>query len=338
MSESPTRLRGAIDVSPLALTRAGTARYVVNLLAELRRIDEVDLRELQFGGGGRLAKVLRDALWYPAVLPVAAARARLDFLHCTTLRAPLVSRVPVVVTVHDVSPLRRPDAFNPWTRRYTSLTLPRIVRAAAAVITVSAFQQRELAAVTGIEEWRVRVVPQGVGEPFTVDGPLVEGDYVLAVATLEPRKNLPLLVEGFRRSGLDCELRIAGEVGWGDVDVGGDRVRRLGRVDDDELAALYRGARCLVYPSTYEGFGLPVLEAMAAGTPVVCPAGPPYDEFADGVAVTCDPLEPDSIAGALRDAVARRSELGPRGRERAAAFTWERTARATLAVYRDVAA
>ena len=330
-------LRGAIDVSPLALTRAGTARYVVNLLAELRRLGGVELREVRFDGGGRLAKVARDVVWYPALLPLSAARSEFDFLHCTTIRGPLVSRVPVVVTVHDVSPLRRPDAFNQWTRRYTSLTLPRIVRAAAAVITVSAFQQRELAALTGIGESRVHVVPQGVGPPFTDDGPAAEGDYVLGVSTLEPRKNLPVLVEAFRRSGLDCELWIAGDTGWGDVEVGGTRVRRLGRVSDDRLAALYRGARCLAYPSTYEGFGLPVLEAMAAGTPVVCPAGPPYDEFADGVAVTCDPRDPDSIASALRTA-AERPALGELGRRRAAEFTWERTARATLDVYREVAA
>jgi glycosyltransferase involved in cell wall biosynthesis len=330
-------LRGAIDVSPLALTRAGTARYVVNLLAELERFGEVELRRMHFDTGGRIGKLARDVLWYPAVLPLSAARSHVDFLHCTSIRAPLVSRVPVVVTVHDVSPLRRPEAFNPWMRRYTSLTLPRIVRAAAAVITVSAFQQRELATATGIAESQIHVVPQGVGAPFTADGPAAEGDYVLAVATLEPRKNLPLLVEGFQRSGLDCELRIAGDTGWGDVSVGGERVKLLGRVDDEELAALYRGARCLVYPSTYEGFGLPVLEAMAAGIPVVCPAGPPYDEFADGVAVTCDPLDAESIASALREA-SERPALGERGRERAAEFTWERTARATLDVYREVAA
>ena len=197
----PAVLRGAIDVSPLALTRAGTARYVVNLLAELERLGEVELRRVHFDGGGRLAKLARDVVWYPAVLPVAAARSHVDFLHCTTIRAPLVSRVPVVVTVHDVSPLRRPEAFNPWMRRYTSLTLPRIVRAAAAVITVSEFQRRELAAVTGIAESRVRVVPQGVGPPFTGDGPAAEGDYVLAVATHEPRKNLPLLSRAFAARG-----------------------------------------------------------------------------------------------------------------------------------------
>jgi alpha-1,3-rhamnosyl/mannosyltransferase len=338
VSHNGSRLRGGIDVSPLALTRAGTARYIVNLLAELEKSDEVALRPFRFDHRGRAAKVARDAFWYPLVLPVAAMRSHVDLLHCTTIRAPLASRVPVVVTVHDVGPLRRPAAFNTWMRRYTALTLPRVVRSAAAVITVSEFQRRELGELLAAPDGCVHVIPQGVGSPFTDEGPAAEGDYVLAVATLEPRKNVPQLLEGFRRARLDgCELRVVGAAGWGDVEVGGDRVRRLGWVPDEELAALYRGARCLVYPSLYEGFGLPVLEAMAAGTSVVCPAGPPYDEIAGGIAVTCDPLDPDSIAAALEEASARRAELRVLGRERAAAFTWERTARATLDVYREVA-
>jgi glycosyltransferase involved in cell wall biosynthesis len=331
-------LRSGIDVSPLALTRAGTARYVVNLLAELQKLDDLEVRPFRFDGGSRLAKLARDTVWYPALLPLSASRAGVDVLHCPSIRAPLRSRVPVVVTVHDVAPLRHPESFNPWMRRYTSATLPRIVRSAAAVITVSAFQERELRSFVDLPQGRVHVVHQGVGAPFTGDGPAADGEYVLAVATVEPRKNLPTLIEAFRRSELGCELRIAGDAGWGDVELGGERVRRLGRVSDEELAALYRGARCLVYPSAYEGFGLPVLEAMAAGTAVVCPSGAPYDEFAEGVAVTCDPADAGSIAAALRDAVERRGELGRLGRERAAAFTWERTARSTVDVYRRAAA
>src|SRR4029077_19902639 len=100
-----------------------------------------------------------DVFCYPALMPLAAPRSHVDFLHCTTIRAPLVSRVPVVVTVHDISPLRRPDAFNAWTRHYTSVTLRRIVSSAAAVITVSDFQRRELAEVAGLAPGRMRVVP-----------------------------------------------------------------------------------------------------------------------------------------------------------------------------------
>ncbi len=109
----------------------------------------------------------------------------------------------------------------------------------------------------------------------------------------------------------------------------GERVRVLGRVSDEELAALYRGARCLVYAPLYEGFGLPVLEAMACGTAVVCPAGGPFDEFAHGVAVTCDPYDPGSIAAAIGEAVGRRAELGPPAPSRASAFPWARTAEGT---------
>ncbi|MDQ3993094.1 MAG: glycosyltransferase family 4 protein, partial [Actinomycetota bacterium] len=295
------RLRSGIDVSALALTRAGTARYVVNLLAALQRLDELELRPFRFARTGRAAKVARDALWYPVALPLAARRERLDVLHCPTIRAPLRSPVPLVVTIHDVSPLRHPEAFNGWTRRYTALVLPRVARAAAAIVTASAFQRAEIVELLGAPAERVRVIPYGVGDPFTADGPAADGDYVLAVSTLEPRKNLPRLVDAFRRARLDgCELRVVGARGWGGVRLDSrDGVRWLGEVRDDELAALYRGARCAAYVSLYEGFGLPVLEAMACGTPVVVPRGAPYDEFADGTSVAVDPLDPGAIAAGL---------------------------------------
>jgi glycosyltransferase involved in cell wall biosynthesis len=182
------------------------------------------------------------------------------------------------------------------------------------------------------------VIPNAVGEPFVGKGPAADGDYILAVSTLEPRKNLARLVEGFRRADLNgCELRIVGARGWGGVELDlGENVRWLGRVSDEELARLYRGARCAAYLSLYEGFGLPVLEAMACGTAVVTSDLPAIREFARGV-VTVDPYDPDAIAAGLSEALAHRDLLGRRAREAAAAYNWARMARETVAVYREIA-
>jgi glycosyltransferase involved in cell wall biosynthesis len=332
-------LRVGLDVSPLALSRAGTARYVTSLAGALERDPEVRLSRYDFGGAGRLTKVARDTAWYLALLPRAAARDGVDVLHCPTFRAPFRSRVPLVVTIHDVAVVRHPSAFNRWTRSYSAFALPRVARAAARIIVGSEFSKSEVVELLRVPEERVRVVPYGVGEPFQAEGPASEGDFVLAVATLEPRKNLRRLVEAFRLADLDgYELRVVGAPGWGDVRVGGERVRWLTGVGDQELARLYRGASCVAYVSLYEGFGLPVLEAMASGASVVAPSGPPFREFAEGVAVGVDPLDTDSIAVGLRRAVEQRDELGPLGPERAREFTWERAAQETLEAYREVAA
>jgi glycosyltransferase involved in cell wall biosynthesis len=261
-------------------------------------------------------------------------------LHCPTQRAPLRPGVPLVVTIHDVAVLRHPETFNLWTRRYSALTLPRIVHAARRIIVGSEFTRREVIELLHAPEEKLRVIPYGVGGSFTAPDDAAEsGDYVLAVSTLEPRKNLDRLVEGFRRAALDgLELRVVGAEGWGGVRVDGERVRWLGEISDAELARQYRGAACAAYVSLYEGFGLPVLEAMACGTSVVAPQGPPFSEFAAGIAVDVDPRDPDSIAVGLRQAVERRGELGPRGRERAKEFSWRRSAKAHVDVYREAAA
>jgi glycosyltransferase involved in cell wall biosynthesis len=158
---------------------------------------------------------------------------------------------------------------------------------------------------------------------------------VLAVGTLEPRKNLSRVADAARRAGL--ELRVAGARGWGGVDVGGDGVRFLGFVSDDELARLYRGALCVAYASLYEGFGIPVLEALACGAAVVTSEETAMAEVADGAAVLVDPRDPDAIAAGIREAIERRSELSPLGQARARDFTWQASAEATAAVYRELA-
>ena len=318
-------MRVGLDVSPLAQTRAGTARYIVAL-------EEIELVRLGHGGSGPVATVYRDAWWYPVTLPRLAKRARLDVLHCPTFRGPITPPpMPLVVTVHDLAVLRHPEVFSLWTRHYSRACVPRVVRAASRVIAVSEFTKRELVELLGTPPEKVTVIPNGVADVFSPDGPAAEGDYVLSVGTLEPRKNLARVEEATRLSG--AELRVVGARGWGGVQAAG----WLGRVPDDELARLYRGAKCVVYASLYEGFGLPIAEAMACGTPVVTSRGGATEETAGGAAVLVDPYDPAAIAAGIAEAVERCDELRRLGLERARAFSWDEAARATAEVYREVA-
>jgi glycosyltransferase involved in cell wall biosynthesis len=326
-------MRAALDVSPLVQTRAGTARYLKALLRELQRRDDVDVTTLSFGRDTRLSTLARDAVWYPFAL---GRRRNADLLHCPTYRGPVRSALPLVVTVHDLAVLRHPRAFNRWSRLYGPRVVPRVLAAARRVVAVSEFTKRELIELLRVPEDKIRVVPNGVDGTFTPDGPAEEGEYVLAVGTLEPRKNLPRLVEAMRRSSV--ELRVVGARGWGGVEVGGNGIRWLGEVSDSELARLYRGARCVAYPSLYEGFGIPVLEAMACGAPVVTSRGTAMEEIADGAAVLVDPNDPAELAAGIDRATAERDVLVARGLERARAFRWDAVAEATVAVYREAVA
>jgi glycosyltransferase involved in cell wall biosynthesis len=322
-------MRVGVDVSPLVQTRAGTARHVRGLVGALRGREGLELELLSFGGTGRLSSVVRDAGWYPFGL--ARGARGLDVLHCTTFRGPRRPSLPTVVTVHDLAILRHPESLPRWHRRYGTTSLARVVRAADAVVAVSEFTKGETVELLEVPAERVRVIPNGVDDVFTADGPRADGDYVLSVATLEPRKNLARVVEAARLAGV--ELRVVGARGWGDVEAPG----WVGEIPDAELARLIRGARCLVYASLYEGFGLPVLEAMACGTPVVTSHGGALEEVAGGAAVLVDPLDPEAIAAGIVEAEARRDELVPLGLARAREFTWERAADAVEALWRELA-
>ena len=207
------------------------------------------------------------------------------------------------MTVHDLGVLREPAWFNRWTRTYSRFAVPRVVRAASRLIAVSEFTKRELVELLGVPEAKIRVVPNAVEDVFTPDGPRAEGDYTLAVGTLEPRKNLARIAEA-----VDGELRVVGARGWGGVDPP-PNVTWLGEVSDEELARLYRGARCLVYASVYEGFGLPVAEALACGCPIVTSEGSAMAEIAGPDAVYVDPSDVESIRAGIERAT--RSDAAP---------------------------
>jgi len=279
-------------------------------------LDNLDVVEVSYPATSRLRTLAADVLWYPRL------RADADVLHCPTFRGPFRARQPLVVTVHDLGVLRHPEWFNRWTSTYSRIAVPRVVAAAARVITVSEFTKQELMSLLDVPEERIRVIPNGVEDVFAPDGPRAEGDYVLAVGTLEPRKNLARIAQA-----VDGELRVVGVRGWGGVDPP-PNVTWLGDVGDEALAALYRGARCLVYASLYEGFGIPVAEALACGCPIVTSRGSAMEEIAGAEATYVDPTNVDSI----RDGIARATPPTPRR-----FATWPEVAARTRAVYEELA-
>jgi glycosyltransferase involved in cell wall biosynthesis len=278
--------------------------------------DRLDVVEVSFPATSRARSVAADLLWYPRL------RADADVLHCPTFRGPLRRRQPLVVTVHDLAVLRHPEWFNRWTATYSRFAVPRVVRAADRVIAVSAFTQAEIVAVLGVDPAKIRVVPNAVEDVFTPGGPRAAGDYALAVGTLEPRKNLARIA-----AAVEGELRVVGARGWGGVEAP-QNVTWLGNVSDDELASLYRGARCLVYASLYEGFGIPVAEALACGCAVVTSAGSAMEELAGAAAAYVDPLDVASIRDGIARATAGPPRRGP---------SWDEVAARTRAVYEELA-
>jgi glycosyltransferase involved in cell wall biosynthesis len=218
------------------------------------------------------------------------------------------------------------------------------LRRAAAVIVPSQYTRDELlGALPDLDPGRVAVTPWGVDERFSPGpGPEGRGQYLLAVGTLQPRKNLEAVLAAFERLGREHTLVVVGARGWRDeglmAKLERDRVEVHGHVGDDELVTLYRGAACLVFPSLAEGFGFPLLEAMACGTPVVCADAGSLPEVAGGAAHTVPPHDHDALATAVADVLADPAPWRERGLARAAEFTWERCAEQTVRVYRDAAA
>jgi glycosyltransferase involved in cell wall biosynthesis len=279
-------------------------------------LDELDVVEVSYPATSRARSVAADVLWYPRL------HADADVLHCPTFRGPFRARQPLVVTVHDLAVLRHPEWFNRWTRTYSRVAVPRVVGAASRLIAVSEFTKRELIDLLDAEPDKIHVVPNGVEDVFTPEGPRAEGDYVLAVGTLEPRKNLARIAQA-----VDGELRVVGVRGWGGVEPPAN-VTWLGDVSDEELAALYRGARCLVYSSLYEGFGIPVAEALACGCAIVTSEGSAMQEIAGADATYVDPTSVESIRGGIAHTTA------PQPRRIA---SWPDVAARTRAIYEELA-
>jgi alpha-1,3-rhamnosyl/mannosyltransferase len=352
-------LRVALDLTGLELDVGGSARAIGALRAELERRDDVEVLPMAHRGrqpSGGLQRVLRglhrELAYMPIQLPRRAAAAGADLLHCPVGVASARSRVPLVITVNDVMAIEHPDWFTRANALQQRLVLPRALAVARNVIVPSHYTRERLVARCGVDPWLVDVVPYGVGSVFTpgrADPAALErlgvtGPYVLTVGTLQPRKNIPAALAAFERAtgeGSPHTLVVAGARGWRDDAVAGllqkPRIRVLGAVTDTQLVELYRGADCLLFPSLYEGFGFPVLEAMACATPVICANRSSLPEVAGDAAVLVDPDDTDAFAAALAEVLsseARREELANAGVARAREFTWRRCADLTVGAYR----
>ncbi len=306
-------------------------------------------------GAGFVGNALRLA-WSQTALPAAlrrlGARAHYAPLPEGMLRPPC----PQVVTVHDLIPLRFPEDA-PRQAEYYRRVLPRLLRAAAAVVAVSRATAEDVRERLGVEGVPVHVVHQGYradvfrpaapGEPPTLLGARL-GDFVLAVGETRGYKNLRGAVHALARAGVPgLRLVVVGRVLPSARELVelprrlgiGDRVEFLGPLADGELAGLYRSARCLLFPSLWEGFGIPLLEAMACGCPVVASGVASLPEVCGDAALYVDPRDPESIADGLRRAAcddSLRAELAARGLARAREFSYERAARQVLEIVRGV--
>ena len=284
----------------------------------------------------------------------------LDVVHATSPTIPPGGSAALVATVHDLAPLRFPERYPRATRLVLRRGMQLATREADLIITPSESTAAEVEELLGVERERLRVVPHGVDIPSPdldtarrfVDGRGITEPYVLWVGTQEQRKNVSAVLDAFALVAANDDkvmLVLHGPAGWLGEEVSeGIRRRRLtarvqvseGSLTREELAALYTRASLFVFPSLYEGFGLPVLEAMACGTPVVASDRSAVPESAGDAAMLVDPMEPQDLAEAMRELLGdpeTSDDLTRRGRERARAFTWESASRRTWSVYEELA-
>ncbi len=353
-------MRVVLDVQSTLGQPTGIGQYARQLLAALRRVaPEHEFVGLSWGREV-VMRTDRRLRWQQWELPRRAQAARADVLHVTGFDAPRFRPCPVVLTVHDLVGMLFPQSLPPVARLYWACWLPHSVRWATRIIADSCHTRADLIRLLGVRPERIEVVYLGVDETFRpVTDPAalaaVRERYglpervILYLGTLEPRKGLDTLVAAFARLAADLphHLVIAGKRGWYTEPLFRQvralglerRVHFPGYVAAGDQAALYSLADLFVLPSRYEGFGLPVLEAMACGTPVVCSQAASLPEVAGDAAVLVPPGDVEALAGGLRgvlqDGVLRQG-LRERGLERARRFTWEETARHTLAVYEQV--
>ena len=358
-------MRIGVDVREVCAGKAGKGRYVTELIAALAEIDHKNEYILYGWHGNHLSEIPKR--WEFKALPqsglawhlAVAGRLRKDgidlYWATTSYIVSCITSVPTILVVHDLATFIVPEARLPLkTRILERLLLKRASQKSKAIVTLSESTKNDLIRVFQIPSFKITVTGEGVSNKIHSVDRHVENlpeRFILFVGTIEPRKNIARLIHAYStlESSIqkDYPLVIVGKRGWywEDVDLAikernvQDRIVFLDYVPDEDLPAIYSRAACFVYPSLYEGFGLPPLEAMACGTPVITSNISSLPEVVGEAGILVDPYNIEEIAQAIRtvltDPDLRRS-MSEKGLERAKLFTWENTARQTIKIYEEV--
>jgi glycosyltransferase involved in cell wall biosynthesis len=368
-------MRVGLDGIPLASPKTGIGHYTFELAQALARLAPRDEFQLispvamtaltkddadDLPPNLQAIKARRLLSWWALGLPRYGNKNQLALFHGTNYEIPVWSSFPKIVTIHDLSLLLHGETHTDADVRRSRRRLPLMAKAATMIITATESVKSEICEHLQVEPGKVAVTPYAARSQFRRISPEqaaevkkrlgVEDEFVLFVGTIEPRKNLITLVKAFaellRTTDLRPQLVIAGREGWLTGELFSyiaksevkDRILFLGYVSDTELAALYSSCKAVVYPSLYEGFGLPPLEAMACGAPVISSRIPTIMETVGTAAKLIEPQDVHGLAESLTELLEdadRRRQLSAAGLQRSQEFTWERTARSTLEVYRE---
>lgn len=374
-------MRIGIDGIPLAAAKTGVGHYTFELahhLASGSQSHEFELvspfpfiksvldEESQLPPNLKLVQARTSPLrkhWWTIGLPLYARHSSFDLFHGTNYNVPLWNRCPTVMTIHDLSLFLYSETHEDHLVARARMRLPTMIRTATKIITPSETVKKEVSTHLKVNEAKIVAIPEAARPGFvrksgeevsTLKRKLgIDEQFILFVGTIEPRKNLITLIRAFeeiiRATALRPQLVIAGKEGWRNNELfdylrgtaAAERLRFTGYVSDQELAALYSACSVFVYPSLYEGFGLPLLEAMACGAPVITSQIPSIRETVGSAARLVVPTDIGGLAQAIVDVLevpAERKHLATEGQKRAAGFTWQKTAEATMQVYEEVLA
>jgi len=358
-----------VDISALRLSKGGANTYITELFQSLEKIDKqneyikISYSPI-FERNNKILRIsdtiLRELWWTQKIIPKLINSNNADILHSPSFLSPINICKPNVVTFYDASILRYPEFFNLWPKLYANKFYEKIITNSNQIIAVSNFTKSEiLHFFPSIKEEKIKVTHLAANKIFKVQEKEMNKKttkkyklvkpYLLCVSTIEPRKNYKNIIKSFYKiiDNIENDLVFVGASGWKNSDIPGligsmkleNRIRFLGHVNTEELVSLYNSADLFLFPSLYEGFGIPILEAMACGCPVITSNSTSLNEIGGDSALKVNPLSSDEISEGILELVLKPSLLEfykLKGLEQAKKFSWEKTAKETYEVYEKV--